>query len=287
MLRQIFKFAPRVTRCATKFVFNVYFLSVLVFVLVYCLSHLIWFTYFELWTIGWPASRARFVIFVVTVPLWGMGMLLLTFGLPVIQSAVKSIRQRRQRPRSGTALEMEASEASEGLMESVEWHEDDGESLSYAKTPRSPPKSRFCCDSKATILYCVAVAAGMLLLATYEQPLDVRYRDIIRAAARSPKRSGYGNGGKLQLNPLQRHDNHLSYPTEKIFIAANFYDNESILPHWIREMTKVISYLGAVRLVPCPETCTLKSFRTMFSYLFSNHIALTALLPFCSPLRRS
>lgn len=43
--------------------------------------------------------------------------------------------------------------------------------------------------------YGVIVVCGLGLLVSYELPGDIRYRPLIRAAARSPRAEGYGDGG--------------------------------------------------------------------------------------------
>lgn len=39
-----------------------------------------------------------------------------------------------------------------------------------------------------------------------------------------------------------------TWRTEKIFIAAMFYNNEGIIPYWSDEIVKLIHYLGPVSL---------------------------------------
>ncbi|KAF7298555.1 Glycosyltransferase family 69 protein [Mycena indigotica] len=73
-------------------------------------------------------------------------------------------------------------------------------------------------------LFCV----GLYLVATFSLPEDVQYGDVIRGARRSTvrRKEGHGSG-------------------EKIFIAALFHNNEEVIPHWTKEIMKVINYLGA------------------------------------------
>ncbi|KAG2072083.1 hypothetical protein BDR04DRAFT_1097390 [Suillus decipiens] len=72
-----------------------------------------------------------------------------------------------------------------------------------------------------TILFCASTWIG----AHYEQPGDVRYRDVVQSAVAHPLRQGYGK-------------------QEKIFIAALFYNNELVIPYWQNSLIKAIHYLG-------------------------------------------
>ncbi|EGO00672.1 glycosyltransferase family 69 protein [Serpula lacrymans var. lacrymans S7.3] len=71
------------------------------------------------------------------------------------------------------------------------------------------------------VLFCVSLRSAL----DFEQPEEVRYRDIINTAIEHPKYTGYGR-------------------QEKIFIAAAFSNNQDVLPYWSASLIKVIHYLG-------------------------------------------
>jgi hypothetical protein len=87
------------------------------------------------------------------------------------------------------------------------------------------------------ILFCVSTWVGV----HYEQSGDVRYREAIQAAVARPRRQGYGKQGEF-LEPLG--SNTTDTGSEKIFIAAMFYNNEQVIPYWQNSLIKVIHYLG-------------------------------------------
>ncbi|KAF7298610.1 Glycosyltransferase family 69 protein [Mycena indigotica] len=71
---------------------------------------------------------------------------------------------------------------------------------------------------------------GLVLLATFTLPENVRYQDEIRHAQRgvpSKAQAGHGSTGDT-----------------RIFIAAMFHNNEAVIPHWTKEILRVISYIG-------------------------------------------
>ncbi|KAJ6544467.1 cryptococcal mannosyltransferase 1-domain-containing protein [Mycena capillaripes] len=75
------------------------------------------------------------------------------------------------------------------------------------------------------LAYLFVAVCGVYLISTYELPIDHRFKPMVELASRVPKREGYGT-------------------SEKVFIAAMFYNNAYVLPYWITEVTKLINYLG-------------------------------------------
>ncbi|EJD37736.1 hypothetical protein AURDEDRAFT_72858 [Auricularia subglabra TFB-10046 SS5] len=99
----------------------------------------------------------------------------------------------------------------------------DDTDIPLAPSPQ-PKKSRIAWSAKLS-LSCGLVLCGLYMLGTVDHPDDSRHTDVLLRSSRKPKLEGYGNG-------------------EKVFIAALFYNNADILPHWTRQMTRVIQYMG-------------------------------------------
>ncbi|KAJ7583197.1 cryptococcal mannosyltransferase 1-domain-containing protein [Mycena floridula] len=75
---------------------------------------------------------------------------------------------------------------------------------------------------RRVVVYLCIAAIGVFVLWTYPFPADTRYRSAI-------------------ANPSRGADDR-----ERIFIAAMFYNNEKVLPHWNREMIKSNVYVSII-----------------------------------------
>ncbi|KAI0814920.1 cryptococcal mannosyltransferase 1-domain-containing protein [Irpex lacteus] len=77
------------------------------------------------------------------------------------------------------------------------------------------------------LAYSIIVTLGYRAWVHYENHEDIRWRPVLKTAlAQHPRnRAGYAKG-------------------EKIFIAANFYNNHEVLPYWTATLMDVIAYLG-------------------------------------------
>ncbi|KAJ6589619.1 cryptococcal mannosyltransferase 1-domain-containing protein [Mycena capillaripes] len=164
---------------------------------------------------GYPESRTLFVTALLTLPLWGLCMcffcLFWVFSTPLRQYLCGWRHRRAQYAELG----FEMHELNEG-----------------ADEERRPPYAfdwmRRTWNSPLIVVWLGSLflaILGLYMLATYEQPLDHRFKPAVELANSVHKRDGYGSG-------------------EKIFIAAMFYDNAHVVPYWTTEITKLIHYLG-------------------------------------------
>ncbi|EJD55628.1 hypothetical protein AURDEDRAFT_109884 [Auricularia subglabra TFB-10046 SS5] len=207
------------------------------------------------WPTCWPAGRTRLVLLMFAVPIWAACMAVVTTVWGIVLAATRTARERAQA--SGYTL-LRAPFGADGNVElaplamdvdSGDEYDDDGngEADGYGRghrqsaadaadynyrnraLPPPPATRRWACRPRvwhfALAFYLAVVAFGIYLYETYEQPDDIKYRSLLQRALKNPRGSGYHTG-------------------EKYFIAANFYNNERVLPYWTREMSKVITYLG-------------------------------------------
>ena len=77
------------------------------------------------------------------------------------------------------------------------------------------------------LVYSTTVILGYRGWTHYENEQDIRWRPALRTALAQHPRNRAGNA-----------------KNEKIFIAANFYNNHEVLPYWTNTLLDVISYLG-------------------------------------------
>ncbi|KAJ6527177.1 cryptococcal mannosyltransferase 1-domain-containing protein [Mycena capillaripes] len=168
---------------------------------------------------AYPESRALFVTTLLTVPLWGLCMCLFrlfwAFGTPIRQY----LRGWRHRRAQYAQIGFEMHELDEDADEDPRPpHASDG--IHKASSPKEWNWALI-----MVLLYLFLAISGLYMLATYEQPLDHRFKPAVELANSVHKRDGYGSG-------------------EKIFIAAMFYNNAAVIPYWTAEITKLIHYLG-------------------------------------------
>lgn len=205
------------------------------------------------WPTCWPTGRTRLVLLMFAVPIWAACMAGVTLVWGIVLAVTRSARERA-RARGYTPLGADGIVELAPLAMDVDSgdEDDDGDdgrfghghrrSMGAAEAdpadyhyrnrplpPPPPPARRWRCAPRVwhfvLAFYLALVAFGIYLYETYEQPDDIKYRSLLQKALKNPRPSGYHTG-------------------EKIFIAANFYNNERILPYWTREMGKVITYLG-------------------------------------------
>ncbi|KAK7042045.1 cryptococcal mannosyltransferase 1-domain-containing protein [Favolaschia claudopus] len=164
-----------------------------------------------IWPPAFPLPRTMFVLFLVATPLWGLAMT--TFY------SCRWLWTRRTHPKySSHELPIDL----QPLMPAEAYGEDEQlrvNSPSYnGMTLRRILRTPW-------ILYLSLALFGLYMLATYEQPVDHRFKSAVELANRDPRKAGYAKA-------------------EKIFIAAMFHDNALVLPYWIKQVTKLIHYLG-------------------------------------------
>ncbi|KAK7038616.1 cryptococcal mannosyltransferase 1-domain-containing protein [Favolaschia claudopus] len=197
-------------------------ISISVFYQVWKACQQFWLSKFSgAWAPAFPVSRTYFVITLAAIPIWGACMAALMMTWPILRWVWGFIRARL--PRGGkyepVALDLEDLESS-----------DDARSARRRKGRQSSSSAPY--NRIKIAAYCLLCAAylsaalfGVDMLRTYELPIDHRFKERVELANRAPKPEGYGNG-------------------EKIYIAAMFYNNGGVLPYWIKEVTKLIYYLG-------------------------------------------
>ena len=180
------------------------------------------------WEPAWPKARTRFVLCMVTVPIWGLCM-------------------------AGGTLLWETGKRAYATYSARHWRAhyralndtDEDYSKTRARVNRGEGRGTWI----ALSLYGSLALWGLFLLATYEQPADHRFKQDIALANRSPRPEGYGDGGASHYS-----SSHLTieFPLEKVFIAAMFHNNAGVIPYWTEQCLKLIHYLGTVRRSPFP-----------------------------------
>ncbi|KAH9942749.1 cryptococcal mannosyltransferase 1-domain-containing protein [Amylocystis lapponica] len=178
--------------------------------------------YCEGWKPAWPARWRVFVLLLVTTILFSAVYLcwLMVSGL-VFPAVWRHIRPPEKRYRD---------EARYVLLEDME----DGERGSFdLDAPRMYPIVQAAKPAAyrrrgwwvRVVLSAFVAGYGFWSASAYEHPGDIRYRPEVQHALAHPRPEGYFNG-------------------ERIFIAAMFYNNEHVLPHWSATLLKVVQYLG-------------------------------------------
>ncbi|KAJ7082518.1 cryptococcal mannosyltransferase 1-domain-containing protein [Mycena crocata] len=191
-------------------------------------TYLLWYIYNyfrDYWTAqfdaglfapAWPVPRTRLVIYMATLPTWGLCM---AFGV-VFWALMKSLVSRLTRgKRGGGDYELAMEEIpSNG-------------SAQRTKGQRSRPGFlwRNHLWIGCFIVFVSMALSGVYMFETYELPGDHRYKADVEASLQVPRESGYGDG-------------------TKVFIAVMFNNNIDILPYWIKEFNKVIYYLGTANV---------------------------------------
>ncbi|KAJ7032253.1 cryptococcal mannosyltransferase 1-domain-containing protein [Mycena alexandri] len=197
-------------------------ISYRVFVYVWDACAAFWFSKLNgNWAPAFPVYRTNFVLTLVTIPLWGAWMAVLTLlwivALRLFKFVDACVRWRKRYEPVPMDLDDLEAEARERRRSTRNRPENDHEK--FEKTTHGVGW---------LILwgaYFIAALFGLYMLRTYEQPIDHRFKQVVELANRVPKPEGYGTG-------------------EKIYLAAMFYNNGALLPYWITQVTKLIYYLG-------------------------------------------
>ncbi|KAJ7089972.1 cryptococcal mannosyltransferase 1-domain-containing protein [Mycena epipterygia] len=176
------------------------------------------------WGPAFPAVRTGYVITLVSLPIWGLAMAVLTllwFALARVWGVVGTRLRRGQRyePIVVDLDDLEPGERAERRGRGEEQRKGAQDGRGCARAKRGAGWFVLWCGYVALALF------GVHMARTYELPVDHRFKSAVELANRVPKREGYGTG-------------------EKIFLAAMFYNNGGVLPYWITEVTKLIYYLG-------------------------------------------
>jgi hypothetical protein len=133
-------------------------------------------------------------------------------------------------------LVFDVAEEENALLENAE----EGERSSRPSSPTACPGPHHKQWWIQLVTYALLFVVSAWIGLHYEQPGDVRYRDSIQSAVAHPLREGYGKQGKFL--PVKSNLAHAG--SEKIFVAAMFYNNERVIPYWHNSLIKVIHYLG-------------------------------------------
>ncbi|KAJ6476553.1 hypothetical protein C8R47DRAFT_661271, partial [Mycena vitilis] len=167
------------------------------------------------WAPAFPTGRTNFVLTLAAIPIWGVSMAGLTLLWVLLSGMWTLLRSRMPRRQRYEPLAVDLDD-----LEPV----DDDESRRRHGSPRRiekprKPRGRFG-SLVPWAVYLSAALFGVYLAATYEQPIDHRFKKAVDLANQVPKPEGYGTG-------------------ERIFLAAMFYNNGGVLPYWITEVTKL------------------------------------------------
>jgi len=206
------------------------------------------------WDTTWPRGRTRLVLLMFVVPVWGALMVALTFVYVRLartyqwKRAWRSVRQQLSRyyfavDDYGRPGELAALTTVESDDESDSTDGSLGDHVRRRNTTGGKRRSR---SWRYTVAgFSVLPLLGLFLLATYEQKDDIRYRSLLQKALDQPLPEGYHTGGVHRIGGESSRRMLISF-AERYFIAANFFNNEEVLPRWTQEITKVIRYLGPV-----------------------------------------
>ena len=195
--------------------------AVVLFCLIYAVAFAIWSNTVGVgaWSPAWPVARTRFVLVMITTPIWAAFM------------ASCAVVWRFIGPRS-------SSRSYQGYELAPVSH------LEQLPTPgKIYSRPQISWWTVRLSMYLLTVAFGIFLLCFYEQPNDIRFRPLLTEAMRSPRPKGFGNEGMF-MSPLQ---SDLINAKEKIFIAAIFHNNARIMPYWTEQITRLLHYIGTVR----------------------------------------
>ncbi len=113
------------------------------------------------WVPAWPANRTRLVFLMVSIPTWGLVMLICTVGFTVLKSVWAS------RGEFYEAIELDPEPCTNFRRGYVQcrWH-------------------------LSALLYLSLFICGLFMLSTRELPGDVRFKAEIQAAIKSPRPEG-------------------------------------------------------------------------------------------------
>ncbi|KAF7346766.1 hypothetical protein MSAN_01815100 [Mycena sanguinolenta] len=159
---------------------------------------------------AFPALRTNYAITLAAVPIWGACMAALMLLWPFAHRLWKRLRSRKP-----YSLEYEPLAVNVNELEPAE----------AAQLRKTTGFVKAAAHLVLWLAYLSAALFGVYMWKTYELPIDHRFKAAVELANLAPRPGGYGTG-------------------EKIYIAAMFYNNEVVLPYWVREVTKLINYLG-------------------------------------------
>ncbi|KAJ6454197.1 cryptococcal mannosyltransferase 1-domain-containing protein [Mycena sanguinolenta] len=169
------------------------------------------------WAPAFPVSRTNYTITLAAVPIWGACMAVLMLLWAILLFLWKLVRNRTNRSRKYEPIVVDLDD----MQDTVDARE-------TRRRPGQQKGRNFVTTGAYLVLwfaYLSAALFGVYMWKTWELPNDYRFKADIELANRVPRPAGYGKG-------------------EKVYIAAMFFNNEVILPYWIREVTRVINYLG-------------------------------------------
>lgn len=148
--------------------------AVVVFCLIYAVAFSIWSKILGggAWPPAWPVARTRFVLAMITAPIWAACM--------VSCGVVLRFTGSRSSSRSYQGYELAPIP-----------HMDEQLPTSGKMCPR--PRISWC--TVRLSLYLLIIAFGIFLLCFCEQPNDIRFRSLLKEAMRSPRPKGFGNNG--------------------------------------------------------------------------------------------
>ncbi|KAJ7739257.1 cryptococcal mannosyltransferase 1-domain-containing protein [Mycena maculata] len=169
------------------------------------------------WAPAFPEARTNFVIALVALPIWGLSMAFFTLAWVVVTRFWDFLRNRLRRKRSYEPLAVDLNDAQGGRRN----RQGQGNHMDHAFSGAVRNAGWFVLWGG----YLSIAFFGLYMLRTYELPIDHRFKRDVELANRVPKSEGYGTG-------------------EQIFVAAMFYNNGGVLPYWIKEVSKLIYYLG-------------------------------------------
>ncbi|PBK95379.1 hypothetical protein ARMGADRAFT_964080 [Armillaria gallica] len=130
------------------------------------------------WAPAWPANRTRLVFLMVSIPTWGLVMLIWTVGFTVLKSVWA---RRTSRGEFYEAIEL------------------DPEPHTNRNFRRGYVQYRW---HLSVLLYLSLFICGLFMLSTRELPGDVRFKADIQAAIKSPRPEGHGNGEKVFIGAM-------------------------------------------------------------------------------------
>ncbi len=152
-----------------------YAIPTFLFAFIYNQAYLYWLATVGMgsWAPAWPANRTRLVFLMVSIPTWGLVMLIWTVGFTVLKSVWA---RRTSRGEFYEAIEL------------------DPEPHTNRNFRRGYVQYRW---HLSVLLYLSLFICGLFMLSTRELPGDVRFKAEIQAAIKSPRPEGHGNGGAL------------------------------------------------------------------------------------------
>jgi hypothetical protein len=200
-------------------------LSTVLFCLVYAIAAAIWSKTMGVgaWPPAWPVARTRLVLVMLTMQIWAACM-----ACCVVVSRFIGSRS--------------SSRNYEGYELAPIFHMDE----QLQTSSKIYPRPRIWWWPIRLSIYLLIIIFGIFLLCSYEQPNDIRFRPLLKAAMRSRRPEGFANGGTSISSHPNKSD--LTRIEEKIFIAAMFHNNARIIPYWTEQIARVLHYIGTVRL---------------------------------------